>query len=139
MVGTFFVITDLPDIEHPDYMSWPMIEEMAAAGMHIEIHTKSHRNMAERDEEFLVEEIAGSQEIIAFHTGTLPRFIAYPGGTYDDTTIEVVRDLDLWGALTTKHGYTHDYQDRYELRRVRIRNSTTVTFFSEWIEGDELE
>lgn len=139
MVGTFFIITDLPDIQHPDYMSWPMIEEMAAAGMQIEIHTKSHRSLEERDEDFLVEEIAGSQEIIAYHTGSLPRFLAYPGGAYDDTTIQVARDLDLWGALTTRHGYTHGYFERFEMRRVRIRNTTTVDFFAEWIEGRELD
>ncbi|HFC11604.1 MAG TPA: polysaccharide deacetylase family protein, partial [Anaerolineae bacterium] len=136
MTATFFIITDLPDIQHPEYASWSMLEEMAAAGMSIEIHTKSHRSLADREFDYLKEEIAGAQEIIAFHTGKLPRFLSYPGGTYDDATIEAVREFDLWGALTTKYGYTHDYWDRYEMTRVRIRHSTTIDFFGEWIEGE---
>ena len=136
VTATFFIITDLADIEHPDYMNWAMIEEMAAAGMDFEIHTKSHRSLRDRNDDFLREEIFGAQEILAFHTGKLPRFLAYPGGAYDETAINFARNLDLWGALTTEHGYTHSLDNRYVMPRVRIRNTTTVEWFAKWIEGD---
>ena len=137
MKATFFIITDLQDIGHPAYMTWEMVEEMAAAGMHIEIHTKSHPNLEERSDAYMEEEVGVAQEIIAFHTGVVPYFLTYPGGTYDDKTVEQVEALGLWGALTTSHGYTHTFEDRYEMKRVRIRNTTDIGFFADWIEGKE--
>ncbi len=134
--ATFFVITDLADIEHPDHLNWAMIEEMAAAGMDFEIHTKTHRSLSGRDYDFLHEEIFGAQEILAYHTGKLPRFLAYPGGTYDDTAVQFVADLDLWGALTTEHGYVQSLDNRYVMPRVRIRNTTSVEWFGKLIAGE---
>ena len=135
MKATFFIITDLQDIEHPAYMTWAMVEEMAAAGMNIEIHTKSHPNLQDRSDAYMEEEVGVAQEIIAFHTGVVPYFLTYPGGTYDEKTVEQVEALGLWGALTTSHGYTHTFEDRYEMKRVRIRNTTDIDFFADWIEG----
>jgi peptidoglycan/xylan/chitin deacetylase (PgdA/CDA1 family) len=130
--ATIFVITELADQGAPTHLTWPMIEEMAAAGMRMEPHTKTHEDLRERTRESLIWQIRGSQETLAAHLGYTPRYLAYPGGRYDDQVLQVVRELDLWGAVTTAGGWWHGYEDRYEWRRLRVRNATTLSEF-DWM------
>ncbi len=129
MKATFFVVTDFIDKEVRNYMTWPMAKEMADAGMRIEPHSKTHADLSGQEREYIIYEILGSQESIAAHVGDTPRYFCYPGGRYDETTLEVVQDLDFWGAVTTASGEWHGYDDRYEWSRVRMRNTTTLTEF----------
>ena len=129
MKATFFVVTDFIDKEVRNYMTWPMAKEMADAGMRIEPHSKTHADLSGQEREYIIYEILGSQESIAAHVGDTPRYFCYPGGRYDETTLEVVQDLDFWGAVTTAGGEWHGYDDRYEWSRVRMRNTTTLTEF----------
>lgn len=132
MKGTFFIITDIVNSWHEGYMTWPMIEEMAANGMRMEIHTRSHPDLsADRERDFVVDEIAGAQQTLAEHIGYSPRFLSYPGGFYDDQTLEVVHSLELWGAVTTRWGGEHTFLGRFELRRLRMRYTTDLPIFIE--------
>jgi peptidoglycan/xylan/chitin deacetylase (PgdA/CDA1 family) len=133
--ATFFIITEYADSGNPAYMSWPMIEEMAAAGMRIESHSKSHPDLSEADYDELIWQILGSQETIAAHIGYTPRFFCYPGGRYDEETIGVLQELDYWGAVTTAGGLWHGHEDRYEWSRVRIRYTTTLPVFAALLES----
>ena len=129
MKATFFVVTELIDQEIGNYMTWPMAKEMADAGMRIEPHSKTHADLSGQEREYIIYEVLGSQESIAAHVGYTPRYFCYPGGRYDETTLEVVQDLNFWGAVTTAGGEWHGYDDRYEWSRVRMRNTTTLTEF----------
>ncbi len=135
MTATFFIITDLPDEWNEQYMTWPMIQEMAAAGMDMEIHTRSHPDLRERDAAFLLDQIGYSQDRLSAEINRTPRFLAYPGGRYDDATIEVVRNLDLWGAVRTSFGIDHHFDNRFRLDRVRVRNSTSLWQFTRLLDG----
>ena len=112
-----------------------MIEEMAAAGMRIESHSKSHPDLSEAEYDELIWQILGSQETIAAHIGYTPRFFCYPGGRYDEETIEVLQELDFWGAVTTAGGIWHGHGDRYEWSRLRIRNTTTLPVLAALLES----
>ena len=114
-----------------------MVEEMANAGMRIEPHSKTHPDLTSREREYVIFEVLGSQETIAAHTGQTPRFFCYPGGRYDETTIEVVSDLDFWGAVTTAGGEWHGYDDRYEWSRLRMRNTTALAEFADLVNPGE--
>ncbi len=127
--ATFFIITEFVDQGYSAYMTWPMIEEMAAAGMRMEPHTKTHLNLDGQERDFVVYQILGSQQTMAAHIGYTPSYFAYPGGRYDDQTIEVLRELDFWGAVTTSGGKWHHFEGRYEWQRLRVRNSTTLPEF----------
>ena len=129
MKATFFVVTELIDKEFENYMTWPMAKEMVDAGMRIEPHSKTHADLSGQEREYIVYEVLGSQESIAAHVGYTPRYFCYPGGRYDELTLEVVQDLDFWGAVTTAGGEWHGYDDRYEWSRVRMRNTTTLAEF----------
>ncbi|MBW7959285.1 MAG: polysaccharide deacetylase family protein [Candidatus Promineofilum sp.] len=127
--GTFFIITELIDLKSEGYMSWEMIEEMSRAGQRIESHSKTHPDLTLQSRDSIIYELLGSLETLAAHTGYRPRYLCYPAGRYNDETIAILKELDYWGAVTTMNGTWHGFDDRFEWRRVRIRNTTSITEF----------
>lgn len=132
--GTFFVVTEFIDAGREGYMNWEMIEEMSRAGQRIESHSRTHPDLTTKSRDGLIWEILGSQETLAAHIGYRPRYFCYPGGTYNNETIQVLRELDFWGAVTTENGTWHGFNDRFEWRRVRMRNTTTIEEFSRLVD-----
>lgn len=125
--ATFFIITGRQDIGDPVYMSWAQIEEMAAAGMSMEPHTKSHRDLRDRDHDFLVYEMLGSRESLEAHAGGAARMFSYPAGQYDDHTLQTARELNIWRAVTTQAGSWHTTDNYLELPRLRVNPDTGVS------------
>jgi hypothetical protein len=123
--ATFFVVTDFMDEERPEYLTWDMARAMIAAGMSIESHGRNHFSLKNRDIDFLVWQALGSLETIEYELGVRPRFISYPIGEYDQLTIDIFRSANYWAGVTTRQGATHDSQNLFELRRVRVRGTTT--------------
>jgi peptidoglycan/xylan/chitin deacetylase (PgdA/CDA1 family) len=137
--ATFFVVTQPIDDGNENYMSWEMIKEMAGAGMHIEPHSKTHADLSNQERDYIIYEVLGSQKTIAAHTGQTPRFFCYPGGRYDETTIEVISELGFWGAVTTAGGKWQGYNERYEWPRIRMRNTTALAEFASFVDpGDAI-
>ena len=137
--ATIFVITDLVDREHPAYATWPMLKEMAEAGMRIEPHSKTHINLNDRPRDLLIWEILGSQETVAYHIGYTPRYFAYPGGRYDELTLQIMEELDFWGTVTTMGGRWNGFDNRYEWRRMRVRYTTSLPEFIDLVHpGDTI-
>lgn len=134
--GTFFIITEFIDQGREGYMTWPMIEEVARAGHRVESHSRNHPDLAGKPHDALVWQVLGAQETLAAHTGSRPRYFCYPGGTYDEATIQMLRDLDYWGAVTTASGTWHGFNDRYEWTRVRVRNDTTMDEFAKLLDPE---
>lgn len=135
--ATFFLITEFIDNQNPLYMNWQMVEELAAAGMRMEPHTKTHIDLRDQDEATLIWQILGSQQTVAAHIGYLPRFFAYPAGRYDDNTIATLTQLDFWGAVTTEFGKWHGFDDRYTWTRIRVHGNTTLADFADLVEPGE--
>jgi len=126
MTATFFVITDFMDEARPEYLTWNMAREMLSGGMAIESHGRNHVSLRGKDDDYLVWQALGSRETIEFELGVMPRFISYPGGEYDQQTIDIFQSANYWAGFTTMQGATHDNQELFELRRVRIRGTTTA-------------
>lgn len=122
--GTFFIITGRQDAGDPAYMSWEQIAEMAAAGMSMEPHTKTHRDLREREHSLLVYEMLGSRESLTAHADTVGRMLAYPVGRYDDLTLSVAAELDFARAVTTEPGALHTTDNRLQVTRLRINPDT---------------
>lgn len=125
MTATFFVVTDYINEGHSAYLTWEMAREMQAAGMHIESHGRTHVNLRNRKDSFLIWQALGSVETIESELGMRPRFITYPSGHYDANTIRIFKDLDFWAGLTTIQGATHSTDDLFQLKRVRVPGTTT--------------
>lgn len=128
-VGNFFIPTEFIDNGRVGYMDWQMIEEMAAAGHRFEPHARTHPDLRERENDFLIWEILGPQETLAAHIGYTPRYFSYPSGRYDANVLAMVERLDYWGAVTTVRGYTHGFENRYEWPRLRVRFDTPLPEF----------
>lgn len=131
--GTFFIITDFVDQQLPGYVTWDMVQEMAAAGMRIESHSKNHPDLTGQDRDFLIWQILGSQETLAAHLGYTPRYFCYPSGRYDETTMALLQELGYWGAVTTQGGKWHGFEDRFEWSRQRIRYDTPLAEFADLV------
>ncbi len=128
-VGTFFIITDLADQGAEGYANWEQLKEMTAAGMRIETHTKNHPDLSTMGRNDVIFQALGSQETIAAHIGYTPRYLCYPGGRYNEETMQILSELDMWGAVTTQGGAWNGFADRYEWSRQRIRYETTMDQF----------
>ncbi len=137
MRATIFVVTEFIDLGREEYLTWEMVEEMAAAGMRMEPHSKTHADLSGQEYDFVLYEILGAQQTLEAHIGYKPMYFCYPGGRYDETTLQVVEDLDMWGAVTTQSGRYHGFENRYEWPRLRMRNTTALGEFATFVESGE--
>lgn len=134
MEATFFVVTQFIDEERQEYLTWEMVEEMAAAGMRIEPHSKTHPDLSIAERDYVIYEALGSQETIAAHIGYTPRYFCYPGGQYTEETMTILGELNYWGALTTADGQWHGFDNRFQWSRLRMRNTTTLAEFAKMVD-----
>lgn len=135
--GTVFVVTQLMDENFAQYLTWPQAEALYASGWKIEPHTKTHALLAGTDRAFQLYEMLGSIQTVQAHIGVMPRFFAYPYGKWDDTTLHLERELDLWAAVTELPGAIHDFNARFELHRVRINGTITLDDFIRTIKATQ--
>ena len=133
-IATFFLATEFIDKNNETYMDWAMVEEMAAAGHRFEPHSKTHPDLTVNDRDFIIWEVQGSRETIAAYIGYLPRYFAYPSGRYNGEVMQIIAELDFWGAVTTLGGVWNGYNDRFEWTRMRVRDVTTLDDFRAMIE-----
>lgn len=132
-VGTFFIPTEFIDNNRAGYMTWPMIEEMAANGHRFEPHSRTHPDLRARNDDYLIWEILGPQETLAFHIGYTPRYFSYPSGRYDENVLTMMRRLDFWGAVTTAGGDELGFANRFTWPRLRVRYNTPLPEFADLV------
>lgn len=125
MSATFFIVMEFINLERPEYLTWPMVQEMAAAGMSIEAHGVDHTTLRGRNDADLAFQALRSYETIQNAVGRRARFISYPAGEFDETTIDTFREAGYWAGFTTVQGATLRSDDLFRLPRVRIRGTTT--------------
>lgn len=131
MTGTFFVITETLDAAQPGYLTWDQARVMAEAGMSIQSHSRSHPDLTDNcNYDCLVWQILGSVETIEAHLGQRPRFFSYPGGRYDRAVLALLPQVGIQAAVTTRSGTLHTSARPLELKRARVRGTTTLTDFA---------
>jgi peptidoglycan/xylan/chitin deacetylase (PgdA/CDA1 family) len=136
MTATFFVVTEWLDTRQPGYLTWDQVREMSAAGMSIQSHTRTHRNLIDGcDYNCRVYQILGSVETIEAEIGIRPRFFCYPSGRYDAAVLPVLEQIGIAAAVTTQAGTLHVSDRPLELKRARIRGTTTVRDLA-WMMND---
>ncbi len=126
MIGHFFIITDFVNEKRAEYMTWPQIEEMSAAGQRFGSHSRNHPDLKGKPADYLVWQALGGMEAIQEHLGYHPRWISYPAGSYDARTKAVYQSAHYWGGLSTEQGTTHTTDRIFDLERVRVRGSHTA-------------
>jgi len=136
MTGTFFVVTEWLDQARPGYLTWDQAREMAAAGMSIQSHSRTHPDLTRGcDYDCLVYQVLGSVETIEAEIGVRPRFFCYPSGRYNAAAMTVLEQVGIAGAVTTGGGTLHVSERPLALARVRVRGTTDLDDFA-WMVRD---
>jgi peptidoglycan/xylan/chitin deacetylase (PgdA/CDA1 family) len=135
--GTVFVVTQLMDENFTQYLTWPQAEALYAAGWKIEPHTKTHALLEGASRAYQLYEMLGSVQTIQAHIGVMPRFFAYPYGKWDDTTLALLHEMNMWAAVTELPGDIHFFNERFELHRVRIDGTITMADFIRTIKATQ--
>ncbi|MDE3088523.1 MAG: polysaccharide deacetylase family protein [Chloroflexota bacterium] len=131
--ATFFIITQFIDDKRFGYMNWNQVEELAIDGMEIGSHTLDHIDLKGKPLAVQNTEIAGSKAMIEARIGTPVQSFCYPSGKYDLRTIEILRSAGYLAATTEIAGTQQSSNDMYQMRRIRVRGSYSVSEFAYWI------
>lgn len=107
------------------HMSSQQAQEMIAAGFTIGAHSMTHQNLTIFSGDQLTYEVAGSKHKAEQATHTKVKYFAYPGGFYDLSTLNAVRDAGYAAAFTVLPGLNSPGLDNvYLLRRIPIFSFT---------------
>ena len=101
------------------YMSMDQLQEMRSHGMHIGGHGHRHRWMATISGEEQRAELEQTRAFLRANRATNEWWsLAYPYGSYNVQTLDIVPKLGCSFALTTEVGINSDLRNPYELRRL---------------------
>ena len=101
-------------------MSTSELREMAAAGVAIGSHTRTHPRLPEIGADTRREEIRGSKERLEHLLGSSVGTFAYPYGLFDEASRQAVEEAGYRIACSTRSGFNGLDVDRYLLRRVEV-------------------
>lgn len=124
MTGTFYIITDF--VNHSGFMTKSEIKEMSQANMNIGSHTKIHVDLARVSEDRQTKELSGSKTFLTETLGKEIDDFCYPSGRYNQSTINILRNLEYKTATTTKFGFAVPGVNFLQLPRVRMNESTDL-------------
>ncbi|MCY4527166.1 MAG: polysaccharide deacetylase family protein [Anaerolineaceae bacterium] len=137
-VGTFFIISERVDARDPLHLDREQLVAMAAQGMHIESHSRSHRDLRGLDRDLLVYELLGSRESLEAWTGVAPAAIAWPYGYHDELARQVAREAGYQMALGTRAGIWQESTGLFEMARLRVNRNLTLRNFEALLRADWL-
>jgi peptidoglycan/xylan/chitin deacetylase (PgdA/CDA1 family) len=134
--ASLFIYTDTID-NAPKTLSWDQLKEMAAQGIDVQCHTKSHRNLtlAGKNESFkdyfenLGKELSDCRQIIKEKLNLEVRYLAYPYGETNALIIELAKKLGYRGAFTAKGGGNPFFIHNYRVNRFEIHGDFTLSQF----------
>lgn len=129
--ATFFVLIEVTNQGEAAYLTWDQMRAMQDAGMDIECHARVHEYLPENDDDRLIWQVLGCREAIESELGQRPRFVAYPSGHFDDRVAAFFASDNFWGGVTTQQGSLHSSDALFEIKRLRVRNTTTVEKLAE--------
>lgn len=134
MKATVFVVPDF--ISEPDgrYMTWPELKELDDSGLvTIGSHTMRHVDLKTWPDPKW--QITKSKAVLEKFLGHEVTAFAYPGGTFNEAVVEMVRQAGYALTFTTRYGIGHTYENRFTLSRVRVSGGLSLDKFIERLTG----
>lgn len=122
--GMFYIITG--KVGTSDHLTWDMIKEMNAGGMHFGSHTARHLNLTGTTDKVLTDELKTSKEKLEAQLNTSITDFCYPTGKYDDRVIFELKKTGYKTGITTQNGTADEKSDLYKLPRIRVQNNTNM-------------
>ena len=114
----------------PDMLSWPEVEAMRD-NVTFYPHTENHPHLPELSPVEQKEEIRKSIDALAAHllAERAPQIFAYPYGQYNESTLKVLRELEIKIALTTQGGLNTGQENPLQLKRVSANGNDRLRDF----------
>ena len=138
--ATFFLVSDRMggtntwDARHGDrprsLMGWNDAAALAARGMELGSHSRTHPFLTNLSESELENEIRGSKETIEDRLGGPVRFFSYPHGLLDSRCRRLVASSGYAGACSSQFGGNDLGTDLFQLRRSQITYYDTAWSFT---------
>jgi len=118
-----------PEEEQPaDVLSWEQLRGLAARGLAICPHSRSHALLTRLSPEMAEAEIAGSLSDLRRELGGVEPVFCYPNGSHDDAVVDAAVRAGIRLAFTTMDGHNLPASaDPLRLRRTNITRRTTVS------------
>ena len=129
--ATIFLITDYVG-NNSRYLTWEQVQEMHDNGFIFGSHTLNHISLSESTNEYIEYQLTKSREAIEWHLKEPIKYFAYPGGFYNQTTTQLLKQAGYRGAFTVILGRDKANSDTFALSRIPIFQSTN-TFRSFWL------
>ncbi len=102
------------------YLTWDQVRELDKSGLiTIGAHTVDHENLASLSEADQRQQIFDSKAGIEQQLGHEVTQFCYPYGSYNQTTIDLVREAGFTSAVTTLAGNYQDTGSLFTLKRIR--------------------
>lgn len=132
-IGSFGIITRFPGIKYGNntYAAWPQIKAAANSGMEIVSHTQDHFDgtSSAYDNGFILRNLKTSREDIKSNAGADTKVLVYPFGRYNEKYLNFVKEAGFEVGITTEEGKKVKLDNLYEIPRIRISGSTTLSGF----------
>jgi len=126
MIDGWCAALGLPDAPS-GVLDWETLRSLAAEGVTIAPHTRTHPLLTRVDADRLVAEVDGSRVDVERELGTVPPVFAYPSGAHDDVVVKAVGALGFEMAFTIERGLVDLRRpDPLRLQRINVGSGTTL-------------
>ena len=127
---TIFLAANLINT-NPGFMTWDDVRTMMKDNISFEAHTKNHVFLSKiKSDETLWDEIAGAKKMIEDNIGTPVYYFSYPYGAFNEKVQLFMKKAGFKAACTTNVGPERFNKDLYALKRIRIKNDSSFTFWA---------
>ena len=111
---------DWHGLEPPALLSRSQLREMAAAGIALGSHGRTHVRLTKCPPARLLDEVEGSKKALEDVLGRAVRHFCYPHGSHSDAVVDAVRRAGYETACTTERGSVWPGADVLRLPRLTI-------------------
>lgn len=115
-------------------LSWPMLFEIANAGITIGAHTRKHALLTQESKYVADAEIRGSKAELELKLGKPIHHFAYPDGRYNHQIAELVRSAGFQSACTVEDCPNTLLDNPYQLKRKLLWEKSCLGIFSSFSE-----
>jgi peptidoglycan/xylan/chitin deacetylase (PgdA/CDA1 family) len=119
-------------------LDWDGVRAVAAAGLSIGAHPRTHPRLSQLPPEQALAELAGARADLERELGQPVRTLAYPYGDRDAATLALAAEAGFDGACSVRRGPNSLSTPLYELHRIEVFGTDSLLRFilGLWV-GDE--
>ena len=127
------LLSSFDDVSIPGdmMMNWNEINQLISSSIEVGSHTVTHPPLATLNKDDLYKELAGSRSEFFKYTGTNPKVISYPVGSYNQDVKETSALAGYKYGLAVNHKiYNLQSADNFEIPRIELYNEH---FWKSWL------